>query len=78
MRRLVSSLLFVAGGLLAVVAAARVIFGIAMDLPLLPPVSLARINAVAVISGALACFGAAALVGRRRGVAAAAGSRPAA
>jgi hypothetical protein len=78
MRRLVSSLLFTTGTLLAVIAVARLIFGVAMDLPFLRPVSLARFNAVAMIAGALACFVVAALLGRRRGAATASGSRPAA
>jgi hypothetical protein len=78
MRRFVSTLLFTTGTLFVVVAAARLIFGIAMDLPFLRPVSLGRFNAVAMIAVALVCFVVAALVGRRRGAAAASGSRPAA
>jgi hypothetical protein len=78
MRRRLSSLLFTAGVLLAVAAAAKLIFGIAMDLPLLPPVSLARVDAVAMITGALSCFVAAALLGRRRRAVHGATSRPAA
>jgi hypothetical protein len=78
MRRILSNLLLAAGGCLALVAAAKLVFGIAMDLPFLPPLSLSRVNAIAMIAGALACFVAAALVGRRRAAVAAAGSRPAA
>ena len=78
MRRVLSSLFFAIGALLTVFAAARLIFGVAMDLPLLPPVSLVRVNAVATIAAALVCFAAGALVGRRRRVATVAGSRPAA
>ena len=78
MRRLLSNLLLAAGGALAILAAAKLIFGIAIDLPLLPPLSLAQVNVVAMTAAALCCFGVAALVGRRRSVVSVAASRPAA
>lgn len=78
MRRFLSTLLLAAGGCLALVAAAKLIFGIAIELPFLPRISLAWVDAVVMVAGALACFAAAALVGPRRGAVAAAGSRPAA
>jgi hypothetical protein len=66
MRRILSTALLTTGVVLATLGAARLLFGIAMDLPLLPPVSLERVNVVVMIAGALVCFAAAALMGRDR------------
>jgi hypothetical protein len=64
MRRVLSGILFTAGVVLATLGAARLLFGVAMDLPLLPPISLEGVNVVAMIAGALVCFAAAAPVRR--------------
>jgi hypothetical protein len=78
MRRLLSNVLLTAGSILAVLAAARLVFGIAIDLPILPSISLARVGAVTMIAGAISCFVAAALVGRRHAAAPTTRSRPSA
>jgi hypothetical protein len=65
-RLAISSFLFVVGAVLGALVAARLIFGVAVDLPLLPRWSLAWVGTLPMTVCALASFAAAGLVGRTR------------
>ena len=66
MRHALSALLFTAGSVCALLAVARLIFGVAIGVPSHPLVSLAWIDAAGLITAAIACFIFAAIARRPR------------
>lgn len=66
MRRLISTLIFSFGVAAALLAAAKLTFGSAIELPLLPRIPLGGVNALVMTVAALAAFALGALVARSR------------